>query len=114
MHLLLNFLESAVSFRTNESWVPICMPKFNDGGYLYAYLCFLTPAVSLLIISTDKESQKFYQLADWKKSFEKVRDKYPRNWLLTVFRSESEGFRHIASHCEITLRTTRQLPNQQY
>jgi hypothetical protein len=70
-NLLLNFLESSTVFQTNESWIPICLPKFNDGGYLYAYLVFLAPNVCLLLISTVKNSEKFYELAKWKNVIDK-------------------------------------------
>lgn len=71
LQLILNFLESSGTFRTNETWVPICLPKFNDGGYLYAYLCYLNESTCLVLISTVRNSEKFYELAEWKQKIDK-------------------------------------------
>ena len=50
--------------RSAESWTPICLPKFNDTGFLHAHVSYLprdSPAC-LLLISTDKE--KFFALQE--------------------------------------------------
>lgn len=51
-----------MSFKSAESWTPICLPKFNDTGFLHTYVSYLpndSPAC-LLLFSTDKE--KFFEL----------------------------------------------------
>jgi len=40
MHLIINMI-SSTSFRSVESWSPICLPKYNNRGFLYAYVCYL-------------------------------------------------------------------------
>ena len=30
IHLVLNLVSASTSFRTAESWMPICLPKFNS------------------------------------------------------------------------------------
>ena len=55
-------MDSSISFRSAESWTPICLPKFNDTGFLHAHVSYLpndSPAC-LLLFSTDKE--KFFSL----------------------------------------------------
>lgn len=38
LHLIFNMINSSSSFRAApESWMPICLPKFNDKGFLHAY-----------------------------------------------------------------------------
>ncbi len=51
---------------------PFLTLRFNDGGYLYAYLCYLTPETCLLLVSTVRLSEKFYELANWKNKIDKV------------------------------------------
>ena len=60
------------SIRSAESWMPICLPKFNDTGFLHAYVSYLpndSPAC-LLLISTDKE--KFFALQEVQKRIVEV------------------------------------------
>ncbi len=64
IHLILNLVDASTSFRSAESWTPICLPKFNDTGFLHAHVSYLpknSPAC-LLLISTDKE--KFFDLQE--------------------------------------------------
>jgi len=66
LHLIMNFVNSSTSFKNSESWTPICLPKFNDQGYLHAYVYYLAEDICLLLISTQAES--FYQLSGCKNS----------------------------------------------
>ncbi|MDP2436902.1 MAG: hypothetical protein Q8P67_14220, partial [archaeon] len=61
LHLIFNFINSSSSFRTAESWTPICLPQFNSRGYLHAYVCFLSEDVCLVLISAKPES--FYEMS---------------------------------------------------
>ena len=64
IHLILNLVDASTSFRSAESWTPICLPKFNDTGFLHAHVSYLpndSPAC-LLLFSTDKE--KFFSLQE--------------------------------------------------
>lgn len=84
LQLIFNMLFEAKSIKSGggENWIPLCLPGFNNTGYLYMYVSFLSiysaspgtadsrPAtsestsrddeVAILLISTDKES--FYDL----------------------------------------------------
>lgn len=47
-------------------------PLFSTSfRYLYAYLCYLDEITCLILISTVRNSEKFYELADWKNRIEK-------------------------------------------
>jgi len=83
LQLIFNMLFEARSVKAGggENWIPICLPGFNNTGYLYMYVSFLgtheedgnsddVPStagstgpeneVAVLLISADKES--FYEL----------------------------------------------------
>ena len=59
--LLTNLVYSSESFKAVESWTPICLPKFNNGGFLYAHISFLDGEICLILISNSKEA--FYDLS---------------------------------------------------
>ncbi|KAI9310518.1 vacuolar fusion protein MON1 [Dichotomocladium elegans] len=64
LHLLFNMLTGSTTFHGAESWTPLCLPKFNSNGFLHAYICYITPDVSVVMISTDKGA--FFDLSEWK------------------------------------------------
>ncbi|GBC12771.1 vacuolar fusion protein MON1 homolog A-like [Rhizophagus irregularis DAOM 181602=DAOM 197198] len=64
LHLIFNMVNGSSTFRSAESWTPICLPKFNNKGFLHAYVCYITGNVCLLLISPDKD--KFFELSDAK------------------------------------------------
>ena len=66
IHMIFNLVDASTSFQATETWTPICLPKFNDTGFLHAYVCYL-PGDSnacLLLISTNRE--KFFELKQCK------------------------------------------------
>ncbi|ORZ10533.1 MON1-like protein A-like protein [Absidia repens] len=69
LHLLFNMLTGSSTFQAAESWTPLCLPKFNSTGYLYAYICYVESNVSVVMISTSKES--FFELRDCKEKLVK-------------------------------------------
>ena len=56
LHLLLNLIRSSPALQEvdNESWLPICLPKFNQEGFLYVYVTFIRPALGLVWVSSEK------------------------------------------------------------
>ena len=83
LQLIFNMLFEAGGVKAGggENWIPLCLPGFNNKGYLYMYVSFLNPSesnagndsrpstsgssgrddeVAVLLISADKES--FYDL----------------------------------------------------
>jgi len=62
--LLMNVVTNSQSLRSSESWTPICLPKFSDKGFLYAYVCYLADDVCLTLITMD--AGDFYPLRDCK------------------------------------------------
>lgn len=74
LHLIFNLVNASTSFQTAESWTPICLPRFDNSGYLYAHISYLAddcPAC-LLLLSTDRNA--FFALAETKqKTLERLR-----------------------------------------
>ena len=57
-------MDASTSFKSAESWTPICLPKFNDTGFLHAHVSYLpndSPAC-LLLFSVNKE--KFFEMQE--------------------------------------------------
>lgn len=65
--LLMNVLDtSELSLQTVESWLPICLPGFDSGGFLHAYVTYLaSSSISIVLLSTDPDS--FYELSSCRK-----------------------------------------------
>ncbi|GAA0176583.1 hypothetical protein LIER_29552 [Lithospermum erythrorhizon] len=87
MLLLSNFVMSSESFRTSESFSPICLPRFNAMAFLYAYVHYFDADTYLILLTTS--SDKFYHLKDCRVRIETVLSK--SNVLNEVQRSMLEG-----------------------
>lgn len=88
LQLIFNMLFEADGIKAGggESWIPLCLPGFNNKGYLYMYVSFLDlrddfkhdaeeeiakdEAVAVILISADKES--FFELRKMKDYVVKV------------------------------------------
>ncbi|CAG8631021.1 8386_t:CDS:10 [Acaulospora morrowiae] len=64
LHLVFNMVNGSSTFKSVESWTPICLPKFNNKGFLHAYVCYVASNICLLLISPDKD--KFFELSEAK------------------------------------------------
>eukprot|EP01133_Synstelium_polycarpum_P000172 gene172-205_t len=53
----------------SEAWTPICLPNFNDAGFLHLYICYIFPDVCLLLFSAEAEA--FYHLSSCKNAIVK-------------------------------------------
>lgn len=91
MLLLSNFVMSSESFRTSESFSPICLPKYNSMAFLYAYVHYLDVNTYLMLLTT--RSDAFYHLKECRISIEAVFLK--SNVLSEVQRSMLDGGLHI-------------------
>lgn len=54
--ILINLVTSWSSFRIGETWTPICLPKFNPSGFLYAHVSFLEEEICLIQLSAQQDS----------------------------------------------------------
>ena len=72
LHLVFNLVSASTAFRTAESWTPICLPKFDNSGYLHAYVTYFEDScpACLLLLSTDRNS--FFELSSCKAKIKEV------------------------------------------
>ncbi|KAJ4971977.1 hypothetical protein NE237_005076 [Protea cynaroides] len=87
MLLLSNFIVSCESFRTSESFSPICLPRYNPMAFLYAYVHYLDVDTYLVLLTTSSDA--FYHLKDCRIRIEMVLLK--SNVLSEVQRSMLDG-----------------------
>ncbi|KAL5205319.1 hypothetical protein ABZP36_033528 [Zizania latifolia] len=55
--LLANFILSFESFRTSESFSPICIPRYNPMAFLYAYVHFFDVKKTYKLPSAKREAE---------------------------------------------------------
>jgi vacuolar fusion protein MON1 len=71
LHLLLTVISSSAYLRSVETWLPICLPKFNPAGFVHAYISYIRQDVGLVFVSADREA--FEDLRGWKQVVMRVR-----------------------------------------
>lgn len=54
--LLTNLLTSYGSLRSTMSWTPICLPNYNEEGFVYAYITFIQDTKIGIILISDNAS----------------------------------------------------------
>ncbi|XP_020577822.1 vacuolar fusion protein MON1 homolog isoform X2 [Phalaenopsis equestris] len=91
MLLLSNFILSTESFRTSESFSPICLPHYNSMAFLYAYVNYLDVDTYLALLSTNSDG--FYHLKECRIQIESVLVK--SNVLGEVQKSLLDGGLHV-------------------
>ncbi|GAB2275082.1 Vacuolar fusion protein mon1 [Dionaea muscipula] len=91
MLLLSNFVISSESFRTSESFSPICLPRYNPMAFLYAYVHYFDGETYLILLTTSSDA--FYHLKECRIRIESVLLK--SNVLSEVQRSMIDGGMHV-------------------
>ncbi|WVZ67219.1 hypothetical protein U9M48_016329 [Paspalum notatum var. saurae] len=89
--LLANFILSSESFRTSESFSPICLPRYNPMAFLYAYVHFFDEHTYVTLLTT--RSDAFYDLKDSRARIQNVLLK--SNALVEVERSLHGSALHV-------------------
>ncbi|KAK6176727.1 hypothetical protein SNE40_014970 [Patella caerulea] len=76
LHLIMNLVNASESFKTAESWTPLCLPKFDSSGFLQAHISYLDDSCNtcLLLLTVDRES--FFTLSDCKSKIKERLLKY--------------------------------------
>lgn len=87
LHILLNTLAASSSLRApgSESWLPICLPKFNAKGFVYAFISYFARSpeeggtqveqqeemqLGVVLVTTDREA--FFAMKAWKDAIAQV------------------------------------------
>jgi len=67
LHIIINFIDASESFKTAETWSPICLPKFDSSGFVHAHVSYLSEECQacLILLTVDRES--FFALSEAKK-----------------------------------------------
>ncbi|XP_046860128.1 vacuolar fusion protein MON1 homolog A-like isoform X2 [Xenia sp. Carnegie-2017] len=64
LHLILNLVNGSTSFQTAESWTPICLPRFDNSGYLYAHVSYLSEECPACLLLLSTVSDAFFILSE--------------------------------------------------
>lgn len=59
LHLLLHFIQNQPGLKMNESWVPICLPRFDSAGAVFAYSKFLRSDLALVFVCPSDDQSIF-------------------------------------------------------
>lgn len=74
LKLIFNLIDCSESFKSTESWVPICLPKFDMNGFMYAYITYLSEDCEACLILMSSDCHAFPVLSEAKiKITEKLR-----------------------------------------
>lgn len=72
LRLIFNLVECSESFKTAESWTPICLPKFDANGYLYAHVSYLADDCQACLLLLSVEADVFFTLSEAKRKITEV------------------------------------------
>ncbi|CAD6999685.1 vacuolar fusion protein MON1 homolog A [Ceratitis capitata] len=67
LRLIFNLIECSESFKSSENWTPICLPKFDMNGYLYAHVSYLTDDCQACLLLLSVDPNVFFTLSDAKR-----------------------------------------------
>jgi hypothetical protein len=61
LHLILNFVGKQPGLVSGELWIPMCLPRFNSAGFLYAYTCCLNiqSKLTLILLTSHNTPEQF-------------------------------------------------------
>ncbi|XP_050432408.1 protein SAND isoform X2 [Adelges cooleyi] len=76
IHLILNLVNSTESFKTAESWTPICLPTFDASGFMHAHISYLAEDCQACLVLLTIDHNLFFLLSDAKR---KITEKMRRN-----------------------------------
>lgn len=85
LHLVMNLVSSSESFKSSETWLPICLPKFDPSGFLYGHISYMDDdnTSCLLLLTVDKDM--FFQLKECRTKIIERLNKY--HCLDAIFKS---------------------------
>lgn len=71
VHILVNLISNNQSLRNGETWTPICLPKFNDTGFLHAHISYPWDGTDACLILLSTKRDHFFDLSAVKADFVK-------------------------------------------
>ncbi|KAL1497526.1 hypothetical protein ABEB36_008470 [Hypothenemus hampei] len=74
LHLVFNLVQATESLKYSESWTPLCLPRFDNSGFLYAHVSYLSEDCQACLMLLTVERDVFFPLSNAKqKIVEKLR-----------------------------------------
>lgn len=64
--MIQNLVDSSESFKTAESWTPICLPKFDSNGFMHGHVSYLAEDCQACLLLLTVERDVFYTLSEAK------------------------------------------------
>jgi hypothetical protein len=73
LHLIINFTNKQPGLTSSELWIPMCLPRFNEKGFLHAYTSCLDvqSRLTLILLSSHNTTEQFQIL---RATSEKIRE----------------------------------------
>ncbi|XP_067626191.1 vacuolar fusion protein MON1 homolog [Eurosta solidaginis] len=87
LRLVFNLIECSESFKASENWTPICLPKFDMNGYLYAHVSYLSDDCQACLLLLSVDPNVFFTLSDAKR---RITDKLRSSKCLDAISKELE------------------------
>ena len=72
LRLIFNLIECSESFKSAESWTPLCLPKFDSSGFLHAHVSYLAEDCQACLLLLSIERDVFYILSEAKRKITEV------------------------------------------
>lgn len=72
LRLMFNLIECSENFKTAENWTPICLPKFDANGFLYAHVSYLSDDCQACLLLLSVERDVFFTLSEAKRKITEV------------------------------------------
>ncbi|CAF0875843.1 unnamed protein product [Rotaria sordida] len=66
LYLLINLVNSSDAFKGVESWVPVCLPRFDSGGCFHAHISYLDDSCDVCLVLLTVNPEHFQILFDFK------------------------------------------------
>lgn len=70
--LIFNLVDCSESFKSAESWTPICLPKFDSDGFLHAHVSYLADDCQACLLLLSVEKDVFFTLSEAKQKITEV------------------------------------------
>lgn len=68
-------VDCSESFKSAESWTPICLPKFDSDGFLHAHVSYLSDDCQACLLLLSVEKDVFFTLSEAKQKITEVKFK---------------------------------------
>lgn len=69
-------VDCSESFKSAESWTPICLPKFDSDGFLHAHVSYLSEDCQACLLLLSVEKDDFFILSEAKQKITEVQSKF--------------------------------------